>query len=740
MKRRKKTAHAAPSPFRLTPQTVRLLLCAGLIASVAIVYAQVYSFDFFSDDDPQYITHNPDVKSGLSWHGLWWACTTEWAGNWQPLTWLSYQIDYQLWGPAAGPYHITNLLFHAANSVLLFLALQRMTGAMGRSALAAGLFALHPLHVESVAWIAERKDVLSGFFWILALGAYIRYAEKPTIPRYAVVGALFILALLSKTMSITLPFVMVLLDFWPLGRTPWNGSGAGSPRRFDWRRLILEKLPFLALAIVPSLLIFQAQSHFSATASFSVVPLTLRIENCLISYVRYIGLFLYPSDLSYYYPYAVWKPFVAVGAGLILMVISALVVWRVKTEPYLLVGWLWFVGVLFPVNGLVQVGIHAMNDHYTYLPSIGLGIMVAWGGYDLMRKLPGWPAPALATAVLVVYAGLTARQVSFWQNGLTLYQHELALNKFGVFADHYIAWSLVGQGRDDVALAGGPADLPKTAALDYIYENIGTIYLFERNDLINAAGALEEAIRLQPGNAKAHANLGVVYDDMGRSDDARAEEDTAIKLNPHMDAPHYNLGNLDLEEKNMDQAVAEYRIAEELLPGHAATHSNLGSALYQLGRLDEAEKEIRIALDLDPSLVEARFNLGNILLRENNLAQAVDVFDQLIKDQPNDPEVYFDRALALTRLGRLSEAEDDYRTVLKLNPQSAAGYNGLGNLLGRENKPEDAIVEFQQALRINPDFAIAHYNLAITLKNLGRLSEAQKEFDLARSLSSQPTP
>jgi Flp pilus assembly protein TadD len=739
MKRRKHTAHAVRSPFRLTANTTRLLLCVGLVVALVIVYAQVYSFDFFSDDDPQYITQNPDVRSGLSWHGLWWACTTEWAGNWLPLTWLSFQTDCQLWGLAAGPFHITSLLFHAANSVLLFLVFQRMTGAIGRSALVAGLFALHPLHVESVAWIAERKDVLSGFFWILALGAYVRFAEKPTIQRYLVVGVLVLLAFLSKTMSLTLPFVLLLLDFWPLARTPWNRSETGSLRRFPWRHLILEKLPFLALAIVPAVLIFQAQTHFAAMASLSVVPLSLRIENCLISYVRYIGLFLYPSNLSYYYPYAVWKPFVAIGAGLILIAISALVVWRVKTEPYLLVGWLWFVGVLFPVNGLVQVGIHAMNDHYTYLPSIGLGIMVAWGGYDLMKKLPGWLAPTLATAVLVVCAGLTARQVSFWQNGLTLYEHELAINKFSFFADHYIAWSIVGQGRDDVALAGGAPDLPKTASLDYLYESLGNIYLIERNDFIKAAGAFEEAIRLQPGNAKAHASLGVVYDNLGRSDDARAEDDTAIELDPHLDTPHYNLGNLDLEGKNLDQAVTEYRIAEKLLPDYAATHSNLGSALYQLGRLDEAETEVRLALDLDPSLVEARFNLGNILLRKNSFAPAVDVFTKLIEEQPNDPEAYFDRALALTRLGRFSEAEEDYRTVLNLNPNSAAAYNGLGNLLGHENKPADAIAQFEQALRISPDFAVAHYNLALTLKNLGRLSEAQKEFDLARSLNPHPT-
>jgi Flp pilus assembly protein TadD len=740
MQRRKNRAHAVASPFRLTAHTTSLLFCVGLIASLVMVYGQVYSFDFFSDDDPLYIIQNPDIRSGLSWHGLWWDLTTEWAGNWQPLTWLSFQTDSQLWGLTAGPFHITSVLFHIANSVLLFLVLQRMTGALGRSALVAGLFALHPLHVESVAWIAERKDVLSGFFWILALWAYTRFAEKPTLQRYLVVGGFVILAYLSKTMSITLPFVMLLLDFWPLARTPWNRSEVGPLRRFDWRHLILEKLPFLALAIIPAMLIFQAQIHFAAVTSLSVVPLTIRIENCLVSYVRYIGLFLCPSNLSYYYPYAVWKPFVPISAGLILIAISALAVWRVKTEPYLLVGWLWFVGVLFPVNGLVQVGTHAMNDHYTYLPSIGLGIMAAWGGYDLMKKLPSWLAPTLATAVLAVCAGLTAWQVSFWQNGLILYQHELATNKFSIFADHYVAWSLVGQGRDDVALAGGSPDLPKTASLDDIYERLGEIYLFERNDLNKATEALEEAVRLQPGDANAHANLGVAYDNLGRSDDARAEDDTAIKLNPHLDTPHYNLGNLDLEQKNLDQAITEYRIAETLLPSKAATHSNLGSALYQLGRLDEAETEVRLALDLDPSIVVARFNLGNILLRKNNFDEAVDVFTELIKEEPNDPEAHFDRALALTRLGRFSEAEDDYRTVLNLNPNSAAAYNGLGNLLGRENKLEDAIVQFEQALRISPNFAVAHYNLALTLKNLGRLNEAQKEFDLARSLNPQLTP
>jgi Flp pilus assembly protein TadD len=735
MKRKKNTAQTVRPPFRLTARTTRLLLCVGIILALVIVYAQVYCFGFSSDDDPLYITENPDVKSGLSWHGLWWAFTTDCAANWQPLTWLSFQTDCQLWGLDAGPSHIINLLFHIANSILLFFVFQRMTGMIGRSALVAGLFALHPLHVESVAWIAERKDVLSGFFWILALGAYTRFAEKPTTRRYLVVGGLVIFAFLSKTMSITLPFVLLLLDFWPLARTPWNQPGAGPLPRFSWRHLVLEKLPFLALAIVASLLIFRAQSKYAAVASFSVIPFPLRIENCLVSYVRYIGLFLYPSNLSFYYLYAVWKPFAAIGAGLILIAISALALWRVKTEPYLLVGWLWFVGVLFPVNGLVQVGTHAMTDHYTYLPSIGLGIIVAWGGYDLLKKLPGWLAPALATAVLAVCAVLTARQVSFWQDDLTLYQHELAINQFSFFADHYIAWGMVGEGRDDVALAGGPPGSPKTAARDCIYESLGKIYLFERHDFLKAGEALEEAVRLQPDNSQAHTDLGIVYANLGRNDDARAEDETAIKLNPRLEAPHYNLGNLDLKEKHLDQAVAEYRLAETLVPGKVAIHNNLGSALYQLGRLDEAEKEIRLALDLDPTLVEARFNLGNILLRKQSFAEAVEVFTGLLKDQPGDPEAYFDRALALTRLGRLSEAEGDYRIVLQLNPGSAEAYNGLGNLLGRENKAEDAIAQFQQALKIRPDFAIAHYNLALTLKNLGRLGEARKEFDLARSLN-----
>ena len=739
MKRKKNPVSPRPTLLSPTATATKILLGAGLAVAVALVYAQVYSFDFFPEDDPGYITQNPNVRSGLSWHGLWWALTTESVGNWQPLSWLSFQAECQLWGLAPGPFHVTNLFFHVANSVLLFLAFQRMTGAAGRSAVAAGLFALHPLHVESVAWIAERKDVLSGFFWTLALWAYACFAEKPTLRRYLLVGLLLVFAYMSKAMSMTLPFVLLLMDFWPLARTPWNGSATTLASRRSWRQLLLEKLPFLALASIPAVLGFRAQSAYHAVVSFSILPLSLRIENCLVSYVRYVGLFLCPAQLSYFYPYAVWKPFVAVGAALILIAITTFVVWRMKTEPYLLVGWLWFVGVMFPVNGLAQVGNHAMNDHYTYLPSIGLGIIVAWGGYDLLKTFPRWLAPALATAALLVCAGLTARQAGFWKDALTLYQRELAIDRFSPFADHYIAWSLLGNGEDDVALAGGHPGAPKTADLDYLYESLGSIYLLQVKDYAKAAEALENAIRIQPDDAKAHANLGVVCDNLGRSDEARAEDEAAIKLNPHLDAPHYNLGNLDREQNNLDQAVSEYRIAENLLPDKVATHNNLGATLYQLGQVDEAEKELRIALDLDPSLIDAQFNLGNLLLKKGDFTNAADVFTRLIKERPDDPEAYFDRALALSKLGRLSAAEDDYRTVLKLNPKSAVAYNGLGNILGRENKPDDAIAQFQQALRISPDFAVAHYNLALTLKNLGRLDEAQKEFDLVRSLMPQTT-
>lgn len=734
MPRKKKMAQPARPPSGLTANTRKVLLCLGLIASVAVVYAQVHSFAFFCDDDSQYLIHNPHIKA-LSWSSLWWDLTTDWQGNWQPLTWLSYQIEYQLWGFDAGPYHIVNVLFHIANSILLFLFLSRLTGTIGRSAFVAGLFALHPLHVESVAWIAERKDVLSAFFWILTLWVWLRFAEKPTVPRYLVVGLLVILSYLSKTMSITLPFVMLLLDFWPLRRTPWNSPESTSLPRVSWRQLILEKLPLLALAIIPAILIFQAQVNYMAVKSLGSIPLPYRIENCLVSYVRYVGLFLCPSDLSYFYPYAIWKPFVWIAAAIILLAITALAVWRVKSEPYLLVGWLWFVGVMFPVNGLVQVGIHAMNDHYTYLPSIGLGIIVAWGGYDLLKKRPRWVAPTVATALLLICAGLTAQEAGYWRNSLTLFEHELANSSPSVFADHYVEWSIFDQGRDDVALAGGLPDSPKNATLDYLYETLGIISLFEYNDLLKAADAFEEAVRLQPGNARAHANLGTVYNNLGRDDDARAEDEAAIQLNPRFSVPHFNLGNLAREENKLDQAVAEYRIAEKLLPDYAPTHANLGGVLYQLGQLDEAEKENRLALELDPDIVEARFNLGNILLQKNDFAQAVDVFTGLTKARPDDPEAHFDRALALTRMSRLGEAEDEYRLVLKLNPDSAAACNGLGNLLARENKPDDAIAQFQQALRINPDLVVAHYNLALTLKNMGRLAEAQKEFDLARSLT-----
>ena len=455
--KRKKDVRASSRRSGAFSRHATWLFCAGLLAAVALVYGQVSHFGFFPDDDPSYVIDNPHVNGGLSWSGIGWALTSDWAGNWQPLTWISYQLDCQFWGLNAGALHVTNLLFHLANSILLFFVLKQMTGAVGRSAVVAGLFALHPVQVESVAWIAERKNVVSGFFWMLALLAYVHYAQKPVLRRYLVLAALVILDFLSKATSMTLPFVLLLLDFWPLQRTPWNQSNASRP----WKSLILEKLPLMAVALLPLGCGFWAQNKNQDVASLEFLPLELRVENCLVSYAHYLAFFFYPLHQIYIYPYAIWKPVTVLGATLILMVITALVLSRVKTEPYLLVGWFWYLGVLFPTNGLVQLGRFALNDHYLYLPLIGLALIVVWGGYDLLKKTPPWLTPLLAAAALLICAGLTARQASFWRSGVSLCRQVMALLQPSIWADHYVEWAFYVQEDGKLALAKAHPEHPK---------------------------------------------------------------------------------------------------------------------------------------------------------------------------------------------------------------------------------------------------------------------------------------
>jgi tetratricopeptide (TPR) repeat protein len=419
-----------------------LLFAAGLVLLTALVYAPVLRHGFVNYDDNLYVSGNPVVRQGLTWEGLRWAWTAAVACNWHPVTMLSHMLDVELYGVRPGWHHLTNLLLHLANVVLLFEVLRRMTGATWRSAAVAALFAVHPLHVESVAWISERKDVLSGLFFLLTLGAWLRYVRRPAAGRYLLALLAFALGLLAKPMLITLPFVLLLLDVWPLGRLPLAAMPAASERterRRALRALLLEKLPFVVLAVAVSAVALYTQR--GAMASLAALPLRRRAANALVSYVVYLGKSLWPSRLAVIYPLPpsipLWK---AALAAALLAALTALALARLRRAPWLAVGWLWFAGMLAPVSGLVQVGRQAMADRYTYLPSIGLFIAVVWSAHalaqaalpgELPARGPGATRRALlgaGAAVVIAALALTARvQVGAWRDSLTLFRHAAAV-------------------------------------------------------------------------------------------------------------------------------------------------------------------------------------------------------------------------------------------------------------------------------------------------------------------------
>jgi len=445
-----------------------LFIYLVLALAVRVVFWPVHNYKFINYDDPAYVTQNPHVKAGINSDSIIWAFRTSAAGNWHPLTWLSHMLDCQLFGAKAGGHHVVNLMFHLVNTLLLFSIFKRMTGAIWQSAFVAALFAMHPLNVESVAWIAERKNVLSTMFWLLTMAAYLRYVRRPGIVRYLLMIFVFALGLMAKPMLITLPFVLLLLDYWPLGRFQIGGSAKNSSQQSckspdnnsQWQvfyRLVFEKIPIFILSAVSSTVTFLIQSNFGVLTGSDVCPLKIRIANALVSYLMYLQKMVWPNRLAVFYPHPLdsiplWQ---VAAAAVIIIAISILAVCLSRNRKYLAVGWLWYLGTLVPVIGLVQTGEQAMADRYAYVPFIGLFIIIAWGSQDLLAK---WLRRKSvfgisATIVLVVLAVCTHIQLRYWRNSITLLEHSIAVTDNNYLAHYNLAHALIDDGRTNEAVA-----------------------------------------------------------------------------------------------------------------------------------------------------------------------------------------------------------------------------------------------------------------------------------------------
>lgn len=575
----------------------------ALSLTTLAVYSPVTRFDFVNFDDPDYITSNPHVRQGLTADGIEWALTSGEAANWFPVTRLSHMLDVQLFGLDAGWHHLTSVVFHALATLLLFAFLYRTTGARWPSAFVAFLFALHPLHVESVAWVTERKDVLSAFFWFLALWAYARYAERRLTGWYLLTLLAFCLGLMSKPMIVTLPFLMLLLDVWPL-------------RRAQNVRLLWEKLPFFALSIGAAMVAYAVQSSAGAAEAIQV-PMGLRAENALVSYVIYIVKMVWPSGMTVFYPYPhdlpVWQ---VASAGLLLAGVTVLVL-RFRSHPYLVVGWLWYLGTLVPVIGLVQVGAQARADRYTYIPVVGLSIMLAWGAADPALRWPRTKPAIVALAALACSAcvALTCVQLRYWRNSESLFQRAI-----DVTSDNYVA-----------------------------EHNLGTYLMEEPGRLPEAIHHLEAAVRIKPDSARAHTDLGNALTKLpGRLPDAIAEYQTALRFSPGSAIPHYNLGNALAVVDRLPEAITEWEKAIRLDPGYAPrlkqglaeAHNNLGVTLTSTpGRLPEAISHFEAALRIAPDYADAHYNLGVALSNTpGRMTQAISELETARRLRP-DPKL-----------------------------------------------------------------------------------------------------
>lgn len=609
MAKKKRNKHAitvrasAVSPASPRAAQSDLWLFVALALVTFAVYAPVAGHQFISLDDDLYIRENPMVNGGLTFSGLGWAFTTFHAANWHPLTWISHMVDVQFFGLWAGGHLLVNTLIHIANVLLVFQLLRLTTGARWCSALVAALFALHPLHVESVAWAAERKDTLAAFFGLISLLAYVRYVAAPSAGRYLATALWLALGLMAKPMLVTWPFVMLLLDYWPLRRL--NALPA------IWSR-VREKLPLFALAAASMIITVVAQTEGGAVRDLVEAPVWFRFSNAIVSYVRYLALTFWPHDLAVYYPFAQSTVTTAqtVGAFVLLAVITVFAGWQVKKRPYLLVGWLWFIGTLVPVIGLVQVGGQVMADRYHYLPSVGLFTALVFGAASLFEqwRIPTAAKAALAGLPLLAAIPLTALQVQRWRDSDTLFTHTLRVTPPNLIIEHNYGLVLGHVGRFEQAAAHFTRALAIKPDFFDALLNLG-ITRSQQRRLDDAVPFFQRAIAVDPASAKAHQQLGLAYANLNRDSAAAAELERAAQLALGDADTRANLALILMRQRRIPEATAQLGEALRLNPNHAEAHNNLGLLLLATGQARESIPHFEAALRIKPDLAVARQNL-----------------------------------------------------------------------------------------------------------------------------------
>jgi len=680
-------------------------ICVVLVLITLAVYGQTVWFDFVNLDDNVYVYDNPLIKAGLTLKGI----ATALAGggpdtwDWVPLTTVSHMADWQFYGEDAGGHHLTNVLLHAASVVLLFLALRQMSGAVWRSGFVAAVFAVHPLHVESVAWVSERKDVLSGLFFMLTLLAYVRYVRSQSLKGYLMVALVFALGLMSKAMLVTAPFVLLLLDYWPLNRFASAPSAAAAGASGGWfktlsvpARLIVEKIPLLGLSTVCGVLTLLVDKSSMQTVEHAS-SLLLRVEIALTSCIAYIWQMLYPVGLAAYYPrpledLPLWK---VAGAFMVLAMVSLWVLHGRKKRPWLVTGWLWYVGMLAPAIGQFQA------DHFTYLPQIGLYVMVGWLAAELCAgwRNRGLILGGLAAILVGVLIVMARQQASYWKNSESLCRHAITITENNPVLYDNLGCALAIDGRFDEAI-----------------------------------DQFDKALALWPDKAELHDNLGSVFARQGHSDEAISQFQKAINDDSNFVSAYDNLGDAMNKKGRLDEAVIQFQKALSLNPDDGGTHNKLGNLLDRLGRFDEAIAQYQQAIKLDPSFADAYNNLGVTLGHKGLLDKAVQELQEALKLDPGSEDIRYNLGNALVRTGQLDEAAAQFQAALKLKPDDPATHNNLGTVLYRTKHLDEAIAQFQQALKLKPDFTEARQNLDTALRVKDALSKQQPPQPVSRTM------
>lgn len=671
------------------------LTCILLAALTWIVFGQGVGHSFVELDDGLIVTENPRVTNGLTLKGIADGFASFDNQFYTPLRVISHMLDWQLYGANAGGHHLTNILLHTVSTLLLFAALKSMTGSHWRSAFVAAVFAVHPLHVESVAWISERKDTLSGVFFMLALLAYSGFVRKPTsIGRYILVLVFFLLGLMSKPSLVTFPFVLLLLDYWPLGRFT----------KANRNRLILEKIPLLILSASASFIAFAAQGE--VVRSVATLSMPVRAMNAMASYGVYLRQTIYPAGLVPYYPH----PGTAVSilsASLIFAVLlssSVCFFFLRRSCPYLLVGWLWFLGMLTPMIGIIQVGDFAHADRFMYLAQVGLILMVAWAAGDLCStwpKLRGFVF-ALAAGATVALALCSFDQTKHWRSSETLWRHALEVDSNNYMAHSGLGNALLAEGRPEEAI---------------------TCY--------------QAAMRIKPDFIEAWNYLGNAFLRTGQADQSIATLQTVLAIKPDFALAQNNLGNAYFYKGQFEDAIVQYRKAISLAPGAPSFYNNLGGTLLEIGKLDEAIPELQKALEIDSNCWEACRNMGKVFLQKGLWNEAVVYYSKAISIQPSCTECYYDLGTAHFKKSEIDQAIASYTEAVKLNPQYSGAWFSLGNSYARKGQTLGSISSYEKAIACNPRYTEAYSNLGNLLLQTGNATQGIHY--LERALEIDPT-